>query len=107
MRVTARLGPTAAVTMRSTRRSISAAARRENVSNRMQPGSAPLTIRWATRCARVLVLPEPAPAICCRLRGDTHEDVLLMMEALIACMIVAFAGVLWIALINDHRDPYC
>src|SRR5262245_34293362 len=49
--------------MRSTRRSISAAARREKVSSRMRPGSAPLTIRWATRCASVLVLPEPAPAI--------------------------------------------
>src|SRR5437016_11404927 len=26
-------------------------------------GSAPLTIKWATRCARVLVLPDPAPAM--------------------------------------------
>src|SRR5690606_1301992 len=26
-------------------------------------GSAPLTIRCATRCARVLVLPDPAPAM--------------------------------------------
>ena len=30
---------------------------------RTRRGSAPLTIRWATRWARVLVLPEPAPAI--------------------------------------------
>jgi hypothetical protein len=30
-----------------------------------------------------------------------------MVEALIACVIVAFAGVLWIApWIDDHRDPY-
>ena len=49
--------------MRSTRRVISAAARRENVISRMRRGSAPLTIRWATRCASVLVLPEPAPAM--------------------------------------------
>src|SRR5438067_8027917 len=49
--------------IRSTRRVISAAARRENVISRIRRGSAPLTIRWATRCARVLVLPEPAPAM--------------------------------------------
>ena len=49
--------------MRSTRRLISAAARREKVSSRMRRGSAPLTIRCATRCASVLVLPEPAPAM--------------------------------------------
>jgi hypothetical protein len=30
--------------------------------SRIRRGSAPLTMRWATRCARVLVLPEPAPA---------------------------------------------
>ena len=39
------------------------AARREKVSSRMRRGSAPLTIRCATRCASVLVLPEPAPAM--------------------------------------------
>ena len=49
--------------MRSTRRVISAAARREKVISRMRRGSAPLTIRCATRCARVLVLPDPAPAM--------------------------------------------
>ena len=49
--------------MRSTRRVISAAARREKVSSRMRRGSAPLTIRCATRCASVLVLPVPAPAM--------------------------------------------
>ena len=42
---------------------ISAAARREKVISRMRRGSAPLTIRCATRCASVLVLPEPAPAM--------------------------------------------
>jgi hypothetical protein len=47
----------------STRRVISAAARRENVISKMRRGSAPVTIKWATLCARVLVLPEPAPAI--------------------------------------------
>jgi len=46
-----------------TRRVISSAARRENVSSRMRCGSAPFTSRCATRCASVLVLPEPAPAI--------------------------------------------
>ena len=49
--------------MRSTRRAISAAARREKVISRMRRGSAPLTIRCATRCASVLVLPDPAPAM--------------------------------------------
>jgi hypothetical protein len=49
--------------MRVTRRVISSAARREKVSSRMRCGSAPFTTRWATRCASVLVLPEPAPAI--------------------------------------------
>jgi hypothetical protein len=49
-------------TMRATRRVISAAARRENVSSMMRRGSMPLTTRCATRCASVLVLPEPAPA---------------------------------------------
>jgi len=48
------------------RGAISDAARRENVINRMRRGSAPLTIRCATRCASVLVLPEPAPAITSR-----------------------------------------
>ena len=43
--------------------SISAAARREKVISRMRRGSAPLTIRCATRWASVLVLPEPAPAM--------------------------------------------
>src|SRR5207244_2769969 len=48
--------------MRSMRRVISAAARREKVISRIRRGSAPLTIRWATRWATVLVFPEPAPA---------------------------------------------
>src|SRR5688500_11463097 len=42
--------------IRSTRFDISAAARRENVMSRIRRGSAPLTIRWATRWARVLGL---------------------------------------------------
>src|ERR1700726_410017 len=37
--------------------------RREKVISRILRGSAPLTIKWATRCARVLVLPDPAPAM--------------------------------------------
>ena len=53
-RAGARVAPKAVAMMRSARRSISAAARREKVSSRMRPGSAPLTIRCATRCARVL-----------------------------------------------------
>ena len=48
--------------MPSTRRSISAAARRVNVSRRMRPGSVPSAILQATRWARVAVLPVPAPA---------------------------------------------
>ena len=49
--------------MRSTRRVISAAARREKVKSMMRRGSAPFSIRNATRCASVEVLPEPAPAM--------------------------------------------
>ena len=44
-------------------RCISAAARREKVSNIIRRGSAPETIRCATQLASVLVLPEPAPAM--------------------------------------------
>ena len=50
-------------TMRSARRAISSAARREKVNSRMVPGSVPCAMRCATRCASVLVLPDPAPAI--------------------------------------------
>ena len=50
-------------TIRSTRRVISVAARLEKVIRRIRRGSAPLTIRCATRSASVFVLPEPAPAI--------------------------------------------
>src|SRR6266404_6500576 len=57
------LSPITLRAIRPTRFVISDAARRENVISRMRRGSAPLTIRWATRCARVLVLPDPAPAI--------------------------------------------
>ena len=49
--------------IRSTRRVISVAARLENVIKRIRRGSAPLTIKCATRWASVFVFPEPAPAI--------------------------------------------
>src|SRR5262249_58915866 len=49
--------------MRSTRRVISTAARREKVNSIIRRGSAPRTMRCATRCASVLVLPVPAPAM--------------------------------------------
>ncbi len=61
--ITPALSPITLRAIRSTRRVISAAARRENVISRIRRGSAPLTIRWATRWARVLVLPDPAPAM--------------------------------------------
>src|ERR1700677_2747579 len=57
------LSPKTLRAMRSTRFVISDAARRENVISRIRRGSAPWTIKWATRWARVLVLPEPAPAM--------------------------------------------
>src|SRR5664279_3793256 len=57
------LSPITLRAVRSTRLVISDAARRENVINRIRRGSAPWTIRWATRWARVLVFPEPAPAM--------------------------------------------
>src|ERR1700758_249013 len=57
------LSPRTLRAIRSTRLVISDAARRENVISRILRGSAPWTIRWATRWARVLVLPEPAPAM--------------------------------------------
>ena len=49
--------------MRSARRSISCAARRVNVSSRIRSGATPFSSRCATRCASVLVLPVPAPAM--------------------------------------------
>ena len=49
--------------IRSARRLSSVAARRENVIRSTRYGSAPLTSRWATRCASAFVLPEPAPAM--------------------------------------------
>src|SRR3981189_793871 len=52
------LSPITLRAMRSPRLVISDAARRENVISRIRRGSAPLTIRWATRWARVLVFPE-------------------------------------------------
>ena len=57
------LAPMTLPEIRVTRRVISAAARREKVINKMRLGSAPLTIRCATRWASVLVLPDPAPAM--------------------------------------------
>ena len=47
----------------ATRRLSSAAARREKVASMMRFGSAPESTRCATRCASVLVLPTPAPAM--------------------------------------------
>ena len=47
----------------STRRPISAAARRLKVSSSIRPGLIPPAIRHATRCASVLVFPVPAPAM--------------------------------------------
>ena len=47
----------------SARRVIVCAARRVKVRSRMRLGSAPRTMRWATRCASVVVLPVPAPAM--------------------------------------------
>jgi hypothetical protein len=46
-----------------TRRAISPEARRVKVISRIRRGSAPLTIRCATRWASVLVFPDPAPAM--------------------------------------------
>jgi hypothetical protein len=53
----------AAARIVSTRLSISAEARRVNVSNKIRPGATPRWIRWATRWASVFVLPVPAPAM--------------------------------------------
>src|SRR6266850_7200010 len=50
-------------TMRCARRVISIAARRLKVRSRMRCGFAPSRMRCATRCASVLVLPVPAPAM--------------------------------------------
>ena len=61
--VVARRGRPPAATMRSARRVISCAARRENVSSRIRRGSAPRAISAATRCASVCVFPVPAPAM--------------------------------------------
>src|SRR5687768_15025261 len=49
-------------TMRVARRVISSAARRVKVRSSRRSGGQPSRIRWATRWARVLVLPVPAPA---------------------------------------------
>ena len=53
----------AACAMRSARCSISCAARRVNVSSAMRSGATRCSSRNATRCASVLVLPVPAPAM--------------------------------------------
>jgi hypothetical protein len=52
------LEPSILAQMLSTRRLISDAARREKVINKIRRGSTPLTIKLATRCANVLVLPD-------------------------------------------------
>ncbi len=48
--------------MSCARRRISVAARRVKVNIRIRAGSTPWITRCATRCARVSVLPVPAPA---------------------------------------------
>lgn len=53
----ARVSPT----MAPARLGISRAARRLNVSRRMRSGATPLSMRWATREARVLVLSPRRP----------------------------------------------
>jgi hypothetical protein len=58
--MTVPLSPRTFRVMRSTRFDFSTA---ENVISRIRRGSAPLTMRCATRCARVFVLPDPAPAM--------------------------------------------
>ena len=89
--------PKTCAEMRWTRRASSAAARREKVRRRMRRGSAPLTIRWATRCARVLVLPEPAPAIT--RRGPSvivgHADAVLNSLALLPIELAEIRGGAW------------
>ena len=80
--------PSACCSTPATRRSISCAARRLKVSSIMRCGSAPWRMRLATRCASVLVLPEPAPAItssgrvsCARVAGAVlHRLELLRIE---------------------------
>src|SRR6185369_12642451 len=66
--------PSAFCSTPATRRSISCAARRLKVSSIMRCGSAPWRIRLATRCASVLVLPEPAPAMTSRGRVSCAES---------------------------------
>ena len=56
------LAGTSAIT-RCARRVISSAARRVNVSSSMRSGGTPASSSRATRCASVLVLPVPAPAM--------------------------------------------
>ena len=82
-RPAAALVPLARLRMRSARRSISAAARREKVSSRMRCGSAPVMTRCATRCASVSVLPEPAPAMTSSGRGSAAADAVLDRRALV------------------------
>jgi hypothetical protein len=55
--------PITLAAIRSTRLPISVAARREKVSSMMRRGSMPFVTKYATRCARVFVFPEPAPAM--------------------------------------------
>src|SRR5688572_31415971 len=54
---------TADATARCARRVISSAARRVKVRSSTRSAGTPARSRYATRCARVLVLPVPAPAI--------------------------------------------
>lgn len=64
------LSPRRRRAIRSSRRVISEAARREKVIRSMRRGGAAPLIRWATRRVRVLVFPEPAPAMMRRGGAD-------------------------------------
>ena len=69
-----------------------AAARREKVISRMRRGSAPLTMRWATRWASVLVLPEPAPAMTRSGPAMRRADPVLDGAALVGIEAVEIGG---------------
>ena len=59
----------------------------------MRRGSAPLTIRCATRWASVLVLPEPAPAMTSSGAGaPSHADAMLDGAALLGIELLEIGG---------------
>ena len=91
--------------IRSTRRVISAAARRENVINKIRRGSAPLTMTWATRCASVFVFPGPAPAMT---RNGRPGQAVSMLHAMFHCAtlsrIEASVHRLWTSVVSSKLD---